>query len=220
MAFVWPELSSGWFAWLMDVDYDAWLILYGYLDPVIKRQKLVPLCGQIKQDAWFKESILNYYGRKCGYVSHGGWWRPAEQIRQLVHILKIYRDQRTRDLEAYCRKNNLDLDTRAEFTLIEEIQPISVYYVRYLKNDVKFATSKWNQPTIKLNLHGILITSEDNSLPGFHPNAPRYGQQNVKCLFKKTKNDIIFDAVNGNQDNVIVRKSWSKPKLTKALMSY
>lgn len=209
MAFVWPELSSGWFAWLMDVDYDAWLILYGYLDPVIKRQKLAPLCGQIKQDAWFKGSIVKCFGLECGYKRGADSW-----------AINFYRQQRTRDLEAYCRKNNLDLDKGAEFLLIEEIQPVSAYYVKYLKNDVNFANRSFNPPTSKINLHGVMATSKVDTPPPWHRNAPALRQGNVKCSLGKTKKDDIFDAVNGNQDNIIVRKSWSKPKLTKALMSY
>jgi hypothetical protein len=45
-----------WLSWLQHTDYDVWLILMEYLEPIIHLRKSFP---RIRRDPWFNEFIKN-----------------------------------------------------------------------------------------------------------------------------------------------------------------
>lgn len=45
-----------WLSWLQHTDYDVWLILMEYLEPIIHLRKSFP---RIRRDPWFNEFISN-----------------------------------------------------------------------------------------------------------------------------------------------------------------
>jgi len=64
-----------WLSWLQDTDYDVWLILMEYLEPIIHLRKLFP---RIRRDPWFNEFIKNNRNTK-GYLTLD----KAEEYRPL-----------------------------------------------------------------------------------------------------------------------------------------
>ena len=64
-----------WLSWLQHTDYDVWLILMEYLEPIIHLRKSFP---RIRRDPWFNEFILNNKNTK-GYLTLD----KAEEYRPL-----------------------------------------------------------------------------------------------------------------------------------------
>jgi len=166
MMTIWDGLS-----WLQEMDYDAWLMLMKYIEPIIQMRKLHSV---IRRDKWFNKTIHKKYGV---------WVAPN-------------------------RFGNYKVKYSLED--IERKKPMSAYYVRYLNHKWDFAHDGWRgEKEQPINLHGIMIYSLGTHYRG-------WAEDTRISLHNQTK-DEIFDAI---KDNVKVYKSWSKPKLIKALLSH
>ena len=96
---------------------------------------------------------------------------------------------------------------------IERKKPMSAYYVKYLNHDSDFAHCGLSERAKPVNLHGVMVHSRGD--PDW-VNGGWSRDHFVISLNSRTK-DEIFDAI---KDNIKVYKSWSKPRLIKALLSH
>lgn len=92
---------------------------------------------------------------------------------------------------------------------IERKKPMSAHYVRYLNHKWDFAYDDWSEKEKPINLHGLMIYSLGTHYRGW--------AEDTRISLDSHTKDEIFDAI---KDNIKVYKSWSKPKLIKALLSH
>ena len=167
-----------WLSWIQQTDYDAWLTLFKYLEPVINMRASLP---NIRRDPWFHKMI-------------------QKQFKSLL----------IQELE------------------IENMRPLSLYYNRYVNHETSITDVKVDKIKQKCNLHGIIyepnIGNSGRWQTILHQQMYRQGgapqkQHNWTAdQYFATKEDLI--AAMKETKDVVVKKSWKKEKLVKALMSY
>ena len=161
-----------WLSWIQQTDYDAWLTLLKYLEPVINMRASLP---NIRRDPWFHKMIQKQRFKQRT------WPRTLE---------------------------------------IENMKPLSLYYNRYINHEPDITNVRVDNIKEKCNLHGIIYQPRKEYCSGhvFGLRRPeQYHNWTVDELFA-TKEDLI--AAMKDTKDVVVKKSWKKEKLLKALMSY
>ena len=171
------KMSShlNWLSWIQQTDYDAWLTLLKYLEPVINMRASLP---NIRRDPWFHKML-------------------QKQFKSLL----------IQELE------------------IENMKPLSLYYNRYINHEPDITNVRVDNIKQKCNLHGIIyepsIAYDSWGMIHRAYDRERPGSE-ARCwkehMYDTTKEDLI--AAMKDTKDVVIKKSWKKGKLLKALMSY